>query len=50
MTVATECGIAPWFHEDDKDALMPPRPGKHEITVGWDYDHYTFDYKEGGAS
>lgn len=40
------CGIAPWFHEDYPDSMMPPRPGRNRVRIVWDYDYYTFEYAE----
>ena len=39
------CNAYWWFAESDfRDWALPPREGRQEIHVQWDYDHYQFDY------
>lgn len=44
-----ECSIEPWFDEDEKEWALPPRPGKHEVAVTWDWDCPMFAFAEAGA-
>lgn len=39
------CNAYWWFDESDfRDWALPPREGRQEVHVQWDYDHYQFDY------
>lgn len=43
------CLLQTWFEEDDKEWALPPRPGKSEVTVEWDWEYPLFSYAEDGA-
>lgn len=44
------CGAYWWFDESDfRDWALPPREGRQEMYVKWDYDHYQFGYVKPAA-